>query len=260
MKEDAIEPTVLGRPTKKPNHALARLRKQLSSPKGYQMTRRELARKTGVPERSLQDIEANKYKLSPDVAARIAMATKVSAISLMNEEVPLKDDLGRTLSPSSGKVRRGVLKTIETMECEAQIRSRRELFEAVLEAAVEKDKMSLFVYSFDHFLLKTVRSMGLENALSKKLTERMWLALVDPNQLRPFNPKDQKLRTQWDILSQEISDKEELLLKEKMERLKWDCVVPNPLEEWALSVRCRAMAIEELQQQKSEELGLDEVE
>jgi transcriptional regulator with XRE-family HTH domain len=224
------------------------------------MTRQELSKKTGIPERSLQDIEADKYNLSPDVAVRIAMATKVSAKSLMDGENPLKDDLGRTLSASSGKVREGILEIIETLQCEAQIRARKELFEAVLEAALEKDRVSLFVYSFDQLLIKAVRSMGLENALSEKLTERMRLALVDPMHLLPFKPKNRKLDTQWTSYSEEIGERTELLFNEKMEAFKWDCIVLNPLEELALGMRCRETAIEELRQQKfDEEMGQEEV-
>jgi len=229
------------------------------------MTRGELSKKTGVPERSLQDIERGEYNLSPDVALRIAMATKVSATSLMDGEDPLRDDLGRKLSASSGRMVKGsVLEIIDTINSESRMRTRKELFEAALEAALEKGRTSLFAYSFDHWLLNTMRAMGLENILCEKLTERLRLALFDPTDILSFNPKElnpknRKLAEEWNRHAEEINENQELLFSEKMENFKWDCVVLNPLEELALAMRCRATAIEDLQQQKSEELGLEGV-
>jgi transcriptional regulator with XRE-family HTH domain len=86
----------MGRPTTNANHPLYRLRVQLSTkPDGtsltHQMTRAELAEKTGVPEPTLKDIELKKFRLSLKIAMRISITTGVDAESLLRADNPLLD-------------------------------------------------------------------------------------------------------------------------------------------------------------------------
>src|ERR1700737_2220499 len=79
---------LMGRPVKKPNHVLVRLRKQLSTD-NHQMTRGEFSRKTGIPEATIKAVELDRRKLSSDMAMKIAFAFGVHPKSLMDSNESL---------------------------------------------------------------------------------------------------------------------------------------------------------------------------
>src|SRR5438445_6877137 len=80
----------MGRPAKNPNHPLTRLRRILSTP-NHEVTRRDLAKRTGIPEASLKDIETGVYKMTREVAMRVSLATGVDPESLMLGDAQLWD-------------------------------------------------------------------------------------------------------------------------------------------------------------------------
>lgn len=185
----------MGRPPKDATHPLVRLRELLST-EDHQVTRKDLAKRTGIPETSLRDIETGRYKLTPDVAAKISAATGVDPQSLLNGDDPLlahfqkvglhwrqepfsKDTpIGRELRPEHREV-------IE------------QLFLAVLNAAEEKKIDSPIYFSFYNWLSSTILAFGLEDLFAEKLTER--LTFFDPRFVSfKFRPKDKRLAKVWD--------------------------------------------------------------
>jgi transcriptional regulator with XRE-family HTH domain len=89
---------VMGRPAKNVNHPLVRLRRKLSDWSAHKVTRQDLAKKAGIPESSLRDIETGRYKLTPAVATKISFATGVDPQSLLDGDDPLLDLLRQPFS------------------------------------------------------------------------------------------------------------------------------------------------------------------
>jgi hypothetical protein len=90
----------MGRASKNPNHPITRLRKILSGD-GSEVTREIFSERTGIPLGSVKAIETGVYKLSPELAKKVAFATGVDSMSLFIGEDPLRDIFGNPYTYAS---------------------------------------------------------------------------------------------------------------------------------------------------------------
>lgn len=249
----------MGRPSKNPNHPLVRLRKQLSSkiradtgdlvPMTHQMTRGELAQKTGVPEPTLKDIELGKFKLTSDVAMKVAFATGVSLQSLTSGDDPLLDLVGNSLTASSPKTDNLVLMPFYEQTLQ-------HICLAVWEAAKEKKIGLLLSYNFENWLATTIDALGLRDGLTEKLTDRM--DFIDPmdtpafafqpkgprHAFKPGSAKYLEQVRKWRGRSEEI-DREQMRLYEALNS-DWKTATYDPVKERTQMLECRQKAIDNL--------------
>jgi transcriptional regulator with XRE-family HTH domain len=217
----------MGRPLKDATHPLARLRGQLSS--SNQCTRKKLSEKTGVPEATIKDVELGKFKLTTAVAMKIALGTRADPKSLLNGDDPILDFCGESLSESST--------SLDYLPESLHAEARRQLFEAVWDAAVEKARSELLSYSFDNWIATTVKSLWLRGSLEEKITEKVKLFLVDPDEIPSFRPKNRELAAQWKGVEDKIDQEQVRVYKER------GSAVPMFF--------CRTPAIKNLREKKS---------
>jgi DNA-binding XRE family transcriptional regulator len=188
----------MGRPSAHPNHPLVRLRATLSENSPIQVTRAVLAKRVGIPEPSLKDMEAGKYKMTFEVACRIAFATGVQPWSLFNGDNPLLDFSGRPFSKESGH--------IDCFLSPMEQETAKQLLEAMLEAAAEKRIAMLVMSSLNQWMLETIYTFNMQSLVSDKLTGR--LGLFDPqyipDPLRPDPKKKQADAQKWEVIEKEI--------------------------------------------------------
>jgi DNA-binding XRE family transcriptional regulator len=183
----------MGRPPKNPNHPFARLRDTLG------ITREMLAKRTGIPEASLKDIETGRYKLTAPVALKFTYALGVSAQSLLTSEDPLLDYLGRPFTKDSRRLPEAFLWPAEAQEV------REQLFFAAWDTVREKKLSLLLADSFETWLISTFQALGLEELLAKKLTDR--LLLFDPSLVpEDFRPEDKQLAKKWEIFEEQVQE------------------------------------------------------
>jgi hypothetical protein len=177
----------MGRPPKNPNHSLTRLRRILSTP-NHEVTRRDLAKRTGIPEASTKDIETGVYKMTPEVAMRVSLATGVDPESLMRGDDQLWDVAGLPFTKASKKP------GPRSEELAASISL---LFGAVLTAAKEKDVLRQFHFLLESWLSKTVEELG----ISKQLFEQLHKIgdRLDPDFSVPDGllPREGKAKQRW---------------------------------------------------------------
>lgn len=196
----------MGRRAKNANHPLVRLRQQLSTPtKLY--TRKELARKAGVPEASLKDIEAGKYKMSDEVVAKISIATGVHHQSLQNNGDPLLDWSGsEPLSPQSVKMEH----LAEILVDKATLGV---LVSAALEAATKKGVSYQFQFLLQGWLCKTSKAFGLDELIRGELTAA--LGSFMPGIVPPyFWPQTPKPKASWNAFVKELLREHKLVEEE----------------------------------------------
>jgi hypothetical protein len=166
-----------------------------------------LAKKAGVPETSLRDAENGVYKMSPEVASKIAFATGVDPKSLLAGDDPLLDFAQRPVSKSSRRLPEFVWWRQEHREVQEQIHA------AFLDAVTEKKIGKVSSFSFEIWLLKAIESFGVEDLFIRNLTER--LHLFDPS-LVPFEfrPKGKQLAKEWDEFERQILEETNRLFRQ----------------------------------------------
>jgi DNA-binding XRE family transcriptional regulator len=186
----------MGRPPKNADHPLVRLRALLSTPND-QVTRKDLAKRTGIPEPSLKDIETGKYKMTPEVASIIAYTTGVHPQSLLLGSRPLVDQRGQPFSKDSHKALEVPAWSQEYREAMEQ------LFSAALDAARGKNFALLFSFLFEAWLSSTIQRFGLGALFAEKLTAR--LPLFDPLHIpSQFHPDIAPFAGQWKRFEEQI--------------------------------------------------------
>lgn len=196
----------MGRPLNDPNHSLARLRKQLTPERCPEMTRKQLSEMTGIPEVSLKAIELGRYELRTDVAMRIAYATGVHPYSLIKNEDPLLDFTGERCTEHS------IAKVENIATQDPYLEARQELYNAALEAALDKNRGMLLLYSFEQWLLETCKTLRLETGLAEKLTKR--LGSFDSKFIhQPFRPRNRELAAEWKAFEEQVEQEETRLFK-----------------------------------------------
>lgn len=188
----------MGRPPKNANHPLVRLRRKLSEWSPHQVTRKDLAKRTGIPEASLRDIETGRYKLTYEVATKISFATRVDPRSLLAGDDPLLDLLRQPLSKDS-------LEWSQYPGSPKEYREAREqLLGALLDTAEEKKIVRLVYLSFENWLTTTIESFGLDELLTRKLMDRF--PSFDPDFVPDeFLPENQRFRDEWLNLEHQIN-------------------------------------------------------
>jgi transcriptional regulator with XRE-family HTH domain len=187
----------MGRPPKSANHPLVRLRHKLSEWSAREVTRKDLAKKAGIPEPSLRDIETGRYKLTPAVATKISFATGVDPRSLLDGDDPLLDLLRQPFSKDS-------IRWSEYPSWPQEYREAREqLFLALLDTAHEKKIGRLIYFSFENWLTTTIEAFGLNDLFAQKLIDRF--PSFDPKFVpHDFLPKSKRLREEWSDLEYEL--------------------------------------------------------
>lgn len=153
----------MGRPPKKPDHPLTRLRKMISTPENP-VTREMLGERCGIPAPTIRDIETGRItRITEDIAVRIMLATGVDMQSLLKGEVPLKDLLGKELSPES-RDDDILLEIHHDLEL-----GMLELLRAAINAVRQKKRSRIFLCVFREWLPKTIALLGATEELKKEL-------------------------------------------------------------------------------------------
>jgi transcriptional regulator with XRE-family HTH domain len=161
----------MARPPKDPNHPLVRLRAILSTPAtkrvpANEMSRERFAKKTGIPEPSLKDIETGRYEMTPDVAYKISFTTGVDPQSLLRGDDPLLDFTGQRYSKASSRLD-------DVLSIRALEDSNLELLRAAWETASEKKMATLFTYMLGEWLRQTFLNLGLGSTYAKAIKRRL---------------------------------------------------------------------------------------
>jgi DNA-binding XRE family transcriptional regulator len=144
----------MSRTSKDPNHPITKLRRQLST-HSQPLTRQMFAERYGFSAETLKALETGKYKLSPRVALKIAVAVGVDARSLLKNENPLLTWKGQPVTPETKPALRDLyLNTNERLEF---------LVKAAFNAARKHskgDRSALFVLLFDYWLADVTTELG----------------------------------------------------------------------------------------------------
>ena len=195
----------------------------------------------------MKAIELKKFKLTYDVALKIAHRFGVHPRSLMNGENPLRDFEGNPFVPGAGD------KLERIANSEVRLEARRYLYEAAMEAALDKGIGMLVQYSFEHWLKETCEAFGLKGILAEKLTDR--LESFEPKCIPSgFRPRDRQLSALWKEYEKQIDD-EQLRLFES--GWGWEPPEPNATEDELMAAtkyrfwRCRGEARYRVAEQRS---------
>jgi hypothetical protein len=161
------------------------------------VTRGDLAKKTGIPEASIKDIETGTYKMTPEVAMRVSLATGVDPDSLKRGDDPLWDVGGLPFTRVSKRPQ------TRSRELAASISL---LFGAVLAAAEQKDVLRQFHFLFETWLSKTVLELGISKEgfeQVNKIGDRL-----DPDFSVPevLLPREHKAKQRWFESRQKLQD------------------------------------------------------
>jgi len=125
------------------------------------MTRAQLAKRTGVPEPTIKDVELGRFKLSFKIAMRICIATGVDAGSLLRGDEPLLDLESK---PVTHKTRFTGRKTDEPLK---QLRSL--IYETACKVADDHGMASIVQTWIEDFLIQSFTELGLNRAFADKL-------------------------------------------------------------------------------------------
>jgi len=149
-----------------------------------EVTRKRLAEWVGLSASTIREIETGRFKLTPAVAQRIMLMTGVSARSLLNRDDPLKDCLGRPLTPESA------VKVMSDLYYQREI-SLFSMLEAALKAAKEKRRANVFYELFSEWLPQAVAAIGATSTMKTVLNRN--LGIFDPSHVpSAFSQKMQK--------------------------------------------------------------------
>lgn len=219
----------MGRPSKNPDHPITRLRQALSTDT-YEMTREAFAKRYGFSAPSIKAIETGKYKLTPEVAARISAATGVLAQSLLENHDPLLAWDGKTFTAKTEPIQDGVSdEELETLQF---------LLHTAVKAARwsgKRDKSNQILVLFQEWLHNTIDQLGIEKGFQEQLLVALATAgapglydSVRNSLVNRHKPSAERLRTRWEerkrLLEEEIAkgvfDLKCSLLDEEGERFR----------------------------------------
>jgi hypothetical protein len=161
------------------------------------MTRADLAKRTGIPEASIKDIETGTYKMTPEVAMRVSLATGVDPERLMRGDDELWDVGGLPFTKVSRRPQ------TRSKELAASISL---LFGAVLSAAKEKDALRQFHFLFETWLSRTVPGLGLSKEAFEQLNKIG--DRLDPDFSVPdaLLPREGQAKQRWFESRQKLQD------------------------------------------------------
>jgi len=124
------------------------------------------------------------------------LATGVSTQSLLRNETPLKDITGRELSPKSEA------DVISELSYKHEI-NMFDMLTAVVKAAKEKKRVTVFYNLFSEWLPQAAASIGVIPTVEKVLTND--LGLFDTVHVpEAFQPTDPKIKKRWDESQREL--------------------------------------------------------
>jgi transcriptional regulator with XRE-family HTH domain len=206
-------PLLMGRPAKNPSHPLTRLRAQLSTP-NHQITRQNLAKRTGIPVDTIKDIETGRFALSGENAFKIALATGVDGESLLKGDEPLLDLLGEQVSNKSHRL------VDHLLWSEAEADSVVGLFSVVLHAAQEKGRAMHFYFLFRQWLPKTAELLGVLPEVRERLEPILGSLYPGLSLPESFYPENRKDRLKWEMVLQYRADKFKTEMLKHMEILR----------------------------------------
>jgi hypothetical protein len=168
------------------------------------MTRAQLAAKTKVPERTLQDCELGRFRLTKEVVMKILYTTGADPFSLLREDDPILDCAGKPLSAATKKADANTSpRTFRAREIVMK-----HLCESAWETALERKVGRLLLFSFESWLNEMCVTYNLFPGMHEKLTER--LGLFDPSYVDSlFQPTDKKLSAEWSDFEKRV-DLEEI--------------------------------------------------
>jgi hypothetical protein len=161
------------------------------------MTRADLAKKTGIPEASIKDIETGTYKMTPEVAMRVSLATGVDPESLMRGDDPLWDVGGLPFTSVSKRPQTRSRELAASMSL---------FFGAILAAAEQKEVLRQFHFLFETWLSRTVLELGISKEgfeQVNKIGDRL-----DPDFSVPeaLLPREHKAKQRWFESRQKLQD------------------------------------------------------
>jgi hypothetical protein len=161
-------------------------------------------------------------------------------LSLLRGDDPLLDDSGEPLDGYGIKI------DVNWDSLHAQ--ARKHLLEVVWDAAVAKNRSFVLSHGFDHWLMTTVRALGLD--IRKRLTEKLRLSFIDPEEM-PFFPKNRKLAAIWKSFAEEIKQEQFRIFQERIDDFQRKGVFLGEAQKDVELMICRREAVENLQQRKS---------
>jgi transcriptional regulator with XRE-family HTH domain len=189
----------MGRPPKDATHPLVRLREKLK------VTRKQLAKRAGIPEGSLKDIETGRYTLKPEVAAMVSFATGVDSRSLLEGDDPLRDMRGEPFSKENRGVRDPLALSQQVAKSPDYLEAKVTLLQAAFDTALEKNFALIFSFLFETWLPATMRAFDAEALFFEKLTDRLASFEFDSLQLpAQLHPKNERLTKRWKAIEEQI--------------------------------------------------------
>jgi DNA-binding XRE family transcriptional regulator len=153
---------------KDPNNPITKLRRQLSNP-NQPLTRQMFADRYGFSAETLKALETDRYKLSQDVALKIAVAVGVDAKSLLGNQEPLLDWNGQPVTPDTKPALRHL-----NLNANSRLDF---LINAAFNAARKHpkgDRSALFVLLFDYWLADVMAELDVR--------WEFWNELFDPEE------------------------------------------------------------------------------
>lgn len=200
-----------------------------------------MAEKTGISASTLRELEYgnSQIQMTRDRALKIGLALGVNPQSILDGGPPL-DVCGRPFVKSrKGDYFLSLLPSFRE--------TRKQLFEALLDAATEKKIGTLIAFDFETWIMEACQKFGLD--ISKKLTER--LGLFDPWEIPlALRPKDKRLAKQWASVEQEIENEQVSLIENSPN----DYPKPdNDDQMLALITALREEALENIRERKASE-------
>lgn len=174
------------RPPKDPSNPLTRLREALSTP-NYTVTRKAFCERYGFPFDSVTALERGTYKLTREMAQRVASAVGVTSGSLLLNQQPLRAWDGSPVSPSTQPPAMPV--------SESDLQDMRFFLAAAIKASgrsvvrgKEKDRSTEFFIMFKEWLMSAMHDLGAEKRFWNSLCFS-WLEFQpDERTILQFNP------------------------------------------------------------------------
>jgi hypothetical protein len=201
-----------------------------------EVTRKDLSKRTGIPEASIKDIETGVYKMTPEVAMRVSLGTGVDPESLMRGDEQLWDVWGLPFTRASKKPQ--TLGWSEELTESISL-----LFEAILTAAKEKNAIRQFHFLFDAWISEIVPALGISKEVFeqlKKIGDRL-----DPDFSVPEAVLPREAKKSWFESRQKVKDELEaeialLWLGNLQTNKEFQTLLsPSEQEAWAADLKMR---------------------
>jgi hypothetical protein len=180
---------------KDPNNVITRLREALSSPT-FSVTRECFCARYGFSLDSITALERGTYRLTREMAQRIALATGVSSASLLlNSASPLLNRHRQPLLDWDNKPVTSETKPPARPVSEKEIQDMRFFLKAAIEAAKQskvrgrlKDRSTEFSIMLREWIQRTIRDLGAEESFWKLLFGSWREFNPDERTVHLFNP------------------------------------------------------------------------